>query len=117
MIKKSKFLVVLFIFSSNTVAEIYSCPFIVDDEAMLLRIERIEDENKFKDLMYPKQKPWEIFFEDKSYLVLTDYGTNSNFYMEVFVLDKKSLTYQWSVTESTIEVIDDPVLKGKCIVE
>ncbi len=105
-------LLILALFVGNSFAETYSCPFTIDEgRAELHKIERIKEKNTFKDVMYPEEKPWDIYFEDENSLALVT--SFPNYELWTFVLNKKTLTFQWA-TIGNDEMLPYPVIEGKC---
>tara|TARA_B100000242_G_C42704644_1_gene329518 strand:- start:62 stop:445 length:384 start_codon:yes stop_codon:yes gene_type:complete len=123
--KKLQNTVFLLILSFHISSESYSCPYIDEAEAELFKIERVvitepgatisEGEGYFTDVMYPEAIPWEIFFEDDDFLVLTNYIPNDPYEFWSFVLDKNELTFQWGITLSSQDIFSDAIVTGKCI--
>ena len=108
-------LLILALFVGSSFAETYSCPYITDgSKAELHKIERIEGKNLFKDPMYPDEKPWKIIFEDENSLHLAT--SFPNYELWTFVLNKKTLTFQWA-TIGNDEMLPYPVIEGECYLD
>ena len=100
------------LFVGNSFAETYSCPYTdAYGKAELHQIERVEGKNLFKDVMFPDMNPWDIYFEDENSLGLVI--SFSDYVLESFVLNKKTLTFQWAAIGND-EILPSPVIEGKC---
>ena len=116
---KNMLALILALFVGSFYGETYSCPYSLDGTADLVKFDRIEGENLFRDLIFPNDFPWEIHYEDEKTLALITSigGEGKEFYdLWTFIINKETLEFQWADINNN-DVPKYPFTKGKCYLE